>query len=150
MNKKTYNHVSLFSGAGGPDIGLEQAGFKTIWANDVNYDACETYRRWSNAKVLEGDIRKVDFETIPDCDLASFGFPCQGFSHSGPRKIDDGRNGLYHYCVKLVEEKRPKVFLAENVKGLLTLGKGMVKNAIIRDFEDKGYDVSVNLVNAAD
>ena len=78
MNK-TYTHVSLFSGAGGLDIGLEQAGFRTVWANDFNHDACETHRLWSNATVVEGDIGKVDYDTIPDCDIASFGFPCQGY-----------------------------------------------------------------------
>lgn len=151
MNKnKVYTHVSLFSGAGGLDIGLEQAGFHTVWANDFNRDACETHRLWSNATVVEGDIGKVDYDTIPDCDIASFGFPCQGFSLSGPRKIDDSRNILYRHCVKLVEKKQPKLFLAENVKGLLTLGGGKIKDAIIADFESKGYVVSINLVNAAD
>ena len=122
---KVYTHVSLFSGAGGLDIGLEQAGFHTVWANDFNHDACETHRLWSNATVVEGDIGRVDYDTIPDCDIASFGFPCQGFSLSGPRKIDDSRNVLYRHCVKLVEKKQPKLFLAENVKGLLTLGGGI-------------------------
>lgn len=151
MNKnKVYTHVSLFSGAGGLDIGLEQAGFRTVWANDFNHDACETHRLWSNATVVEGDIGKVNYDTIPDCDIASFGFPCQGFSLSGPRKIDDSRNVLYRHCVKLVEKKQPKLFLAENVKGLLTLGGGKIKDAIIADFESKGYVVSINLVNAAD
>ena len=150
MDKHTYTHVSLFSGAGGLDIGLEQAGFQTIWANDMNHDACETHKLWSDAVVVEGDIGKVDFSTIPDCDIASFGFPCQGFSLSGPRKIDDSRNTLYRYCVKLVEEKQPKLFLAENVKGLLSLGDGQIKDAIISDFESKGYIVTLNLVNAAD
>ena len=151
MNKnKVYTHVSLFSGAGGLDIGLEQAGFHTVWANDFNHDACETHRLWSNATVVEGDIGKVDYDTIPDCDIASFGFPCQGFSLSGPRKINDSRNVLYRHCVKLVEKKQPKLFLAENVKGLLTLGGGKIKDAIIADFESKGYVVSINLVNAAD
>lgn len=127
MNKnKVYTHVSLFSGAGGLDIGLEQAGFRTVWANDFNHDACETHRLWSNATVVEGDIGKVDYDTIPDCGIASFGFPCQGFSLSGPRKINDSRNVLYRHCVKLVEKKQPKLFLAENVKGLLTLGGGKV------------------------
>lgn len=150
QNKQKYKHVSLFSGAGGLDIGLEQAGFKTIWANDFAHDACETHKLWSRAIVIEGDIGAVDFDTIPDCDIASFGFPCQGFSLSGPRKIDDSRNTLYRYCVKLVEKKQPKVFLAENVKGLLTLGGGQIKDAIISDFESKGYIVTLNLVNAAD
>jgi DNA (cytosine-5)-methyltransferase 1 len=145
-----YTHVSLFSGAGGLDIGLEQAGFKTIWANDFSRDACATHRLWSDAEVVEGDIGALDFNTIPNCDLVSFGFPCQGFSLAGPRKIDDSRNSLYRYCVKFVEMKQPPVFLAENVKGLLTLGKGQIKEAIVEDFASKGYQLSIHLVNAAD
>lgn len=89
---KKYTHVSLFAGAGGLDIGLEQAGFHTIWANDFAHDACETHKLWSDAEVVEGDIGKVDFSKIPDADLISGGFPCQGFSLAGPRKIDDSRN----------------------------------------------------------
>lgn len=149
MDKK-YTHVSLFCGAGGLDIGLEQAGFKTIWANDYDHNACETHRLWSSAKVVEGDIGKVDFDEIPNADLISGGFPCQGFSLAGPRKLDDSRNVLYRYFVKIVERKQPAIFLAENVKGLLTLGNGKIKEAILNDFESKGYHVSLNLVNAAD
>lgn len=277
---KKYTHVSLFAGAGGLDIGFEQAGFETIWANDSFHDACETHRAWCKCPVIEGDIAKVDFNTIPDCDIASGGFPCfvgktkilmkdgllkeikdivpgdvisyknkeykvknffnqgfkevvkikmedgykvtctlnhkflckdgdneiwiearnllgkdilkndgtttfvhkmilleeekevfdievedvhcfvlengviahncQGFSLSGPRKIDDSRNTLYKYCVKLLEVKKPKIFLAENVKGFLTLGNGSIKDAVIKDFEDKGYEVCINLFNTKD
>ena len=150
MGKKKFSHVSLFSGAGGLDIGLEQAGFKTIWANDFDHDACETHRLWSSAKVVEGDIGKVDFSTIPDSDIISGGFPCQGFSLAGPRKIDDSRNSLYRYFVELVKQKQPKIFIAENVKGLLTLGEGKIVEAIVSDFSEKGYEVSLSLVNAAD
>ena len=75
---------------------------------------------------------------------------CQGFSLAGPRKIDDSRNTLYKYCIKLLEAKRPKIFLAENVKGFLTLGEGAVKDAVIKDFEDKGYKVCINLFNTKD
>lgn len=145
-----FTHVSLFSGAGGLDIGLEKAGFKTIWANDFNHDACETHKLWSDATMVEGDVGNIDFNTIPEADIISGGFPCQGFSLAGPRKIDDSRNSLYRYFVRLVELKQPKVFIAENVKGLLTMSDGSIIDAIIHDFSDKGYRVTVDLVNAAD
>lgn len=148
--KQIFTHVSLFAGAGGMDIGFENAGFKTIWANDFDHDACETHRLWSDAVVIEGDIGKVDFAIIPDADVISGGFPCQGFSLAGPRKIDDSRNGLYRHFVRLVEMKRPKIFVAENVKGLLTMGGGSIIDAIINDFSDKGYIVTTHLVNTAD
>lgn len=146
----TFTAVSLFAGAGGLDMGFDHAGIKTIWANDFDHDACETHKCWSNAVVVEGDIGKVNFDSIPESDVILGGFPCQGFSLAGPRKIDDSRNILYRYFVKLVEMKQPKIFVAENVKGLLTLGNGEVADAIVNDFSNKGYEVSVTLVNAAD
>ena len=95
-----YKAISLFCGAGGLDLGFHNAGIETIWANDFNHDACETYRLWSTAEVVEGDIGKVDFDNLPDVDVILGGFPCQGFSLAGPRKIDDSRNSLYRYFVK--------------------------------------------------
>lgn len=149
-NKGKYTVVSLFSGAGGLDLGFKNKGFKIIWANDIDKDACETHRSWSTAEVIQGDISKIDFSGIPNCDIITGGFPCQGFSLAGPRKIDDKRNVLYRYFVKLVEEKEPLAFIAENVKGILTLGGGAIIEAIIEDFSDKGYNVYPTLVNAAD
>lgn len=148
--KAIYSVVSLFAGAGGLDIGFERQGFKTVWANDIDIDACNTHRNWSRAEVVCGDITKINFGEIPVADVITGGFPCQGFSLAGPRKIDDKRNILYRYFVKLVEEKRPYCFVAENVKGILTLGDGTIIEAIIEDFSDKGYDVFPNLINAAD
>lgn len=152
INKKRDNFsvVSLFAGAGGLDIGFERQGFKTIWANDIDKDACKTHQLWSQAEVVCGDITKIDFKDIPCSDVITGGFPCQGFSLAGPRKIDDKRNILYRYFVKLVAEKKPVCFVAENVKGILTLGDGTIIEAIIEDFSDKGYNVFPNLVNAAD
>lgn len=150
MGKNKIPMVSLFCGAGGLDMGFENQGFQTLWANDFDKDACETHKEWSNAEVVQGDIGKVDFSAIPRTELIAGGFPCQGFSLAGPRKLDDSRNILYRYFVKLVEEKQPKVFVAENVKGLLTLGKGAIIEAILSDFASKGYIVKPTLVNAAD
>lgn len=149
MGKKI-EMVSLFCGAGGLDMGFENKGFHTIWANDFDKDACATHREWSSAEVVQGDIGKVDFKSIPKTEFIAGGFPCQGFSLAGPRKIDDSRNILYRYFVKLVEEKQPKAFVAENVKGLLTLGGGAIIEAILQDFSSKGYEVKPTLVNASD
>ena len=88
-DKKKIPMVSLFCGAGGLDMGFENQGFRTVWANDFDRDACETHREWSNAEVVQGDIGKVDFSSIPRTDLIAGGFPCQGFSLAGPRKLDD-------------------------------------------------------------
>lgn len=147
-----YTVVSLFAGAGGLDMGFNNKGFKIIWANDIDKDACDTHRNWSNAKVVQGDIGKIGFESIPYSDIITGGFPCQGFSLAGPRKIDDKRNILYKYFVQLVEEKQPYIFVAENVKGIMTLGEGSILEAIIEDFSTRGigYNVFPTLVNAAD
>ncbi|WP_303859947.1 DNA cytosine methyltransferase [Alkalibaculum bacchi] len=145
-----YTVVSLFAGAGGLDLGFERQGFRTIWANDIDKDACDTHKNWSNAEVVQGDISKIDLDTIPKSDIITGGFPCQGFSLAGPRKIDDKRNTLYRYFVQLVDMKQPYAFVAENVKGILTLGDGTIIEAIIEDFSEKGYYVFPNLVNAAD
>jgi len=149
--KKKYTVVSLFAGAGGLDLGFENIGFEVVWANDIDKDACATHRKWSRAEVVQGDIGKIGFENIPSADIITGGFPCQGFSLAGPRKLDDKRNSLYKHFVKLVEEKQPYLFVAENVKGILTLGEGSILEAIIEDFSDKGigYNVFPTLVNAA-
>lgn len=149
-HNKKFTVASLFCGAGGMDIGFEKSGFETIWANDINENACATHKMWSKAEVVQGDISKFDTTTVPETDVILGGFPCQGFSLAGPRQIDDHRNGLYRFFVKLVEEKQPYVFVAENVKGLLTLGNGMIVDAIIESFKSKGYDVYYHLLNASD
>ena len=145
---REFTAVSLFCGAGGLDMGFERAGYKTIWANDFDKDACKTHRNWSKAQVVCGDISQVDYTAIPISDVILGGFPCQGFSLSGPRKIDDSRNVLYKHYVKLVKQNKPKAFIGENVKGLLTMGDGQIIDAIIADFAECGYDVFYKLVNA--
>jgi len=147
---RRYTAVSFFCGAGGLDLGFEKAGFITLWANDFDSDSCETYRRHSSATVICSDIRKIDSQNIPECDVMLGGFPCQGFSLSGPRKIDDMRNTLYKEYVRLVKIKRPLAFIGENVKGLLTLADGGYINAIVSEFSDCGYDVYYQYVNAKD
>ena len=144
----TYTIASLFSGAGGLDLGFDREGFKTVWANDFDADACATFEEWSGAEVVHGDIAKIEADSVPDVDVLLGGFPCQGFSLSGPRKLDDSRNKLYRHYVRMVEQKRPLAFVGENVKGLLTMGNGEIVKAIIQAFSDVGYDVTYQLVNA--
>lgn len=86
---REFTAVSLFCGAGGLDLGFDRAGFKTIWANDIDADACKTHQSWSKAEVVCENISKIDMSKIPVSDLILGGFPCQGFSLSGPRKKED-------------------------------------------------------------
>lgn len=145
---KTIRTVSLFSGAGGMDMGFERQGYQVIWANDIDKDACATHRNWSNAEVVCKSICDIPAMNIPDCDVMLGGFPCQGFSLSGPRRLDDSRNKLYREYVRIVDEKRPLVFVGENVKGILTMGDGQVFEAIREEFAGCGYDVYAWLLNA--
>jgi DNA (cytosine-5)-methyltransferase 1 len=148
MNR--FTATSLFCGAGGLDMGFHSAGFDTIWANDIDQDACATHRTWSGAIVVDEDIKDIEFSNVPDTDIILGGFPCQGFSMAGPRKIDDKRNSLYRFFAGLVGAKQPKAFVAENVKGIRTLGEGMILDAIIADFMERGYTVTAHSANASD
>ena len=145
---REFTAVSLFCGAGGLDLGFDRAGFKTIWANDFDNDACNTHKAWSNAEIVCGDIGKIDINSIPNADIILGGFPCQGFSLSGPRKIDDSRNILYKHYVNIVKAKQPLAFIGENVKGLLTMANGEILAAIIDEFSKCGYNVFCKLLNA--
>ena len=159
-----FNVISMFSGAGGRDMGFHNKGFRILWANDFNKDACNTYDRWANyydngkrkpdnqcTQIECGDISKIDLSKIAldeEIDVVLGGFPCQGFSLAGPRQIDDSRNVLYRHFVEMVKLKHPKVLIAENVIGIKTLGDGAVFEKIIDDFSALGYTMSAPTVNA--
>ncbi|MCL1807416.1 MAG: DNA cytosine methyltransferase [Oscillospiraceae bacterium] len=147
---RTFSALSLFCGAGGLDLGFEKAGFSTIWANDYDKNACATHHRWSEAEVVCGDITKIDASSMPKTDIILGGFPCQGFSLSGPRKVNDVRNRLYREYVRIVNVIKPAVFIGENVKGLLTMADGEIIKTIVKDFSDCGYKVFCEPVNAKD
>lgn len=143
--------VSLFSGAGGLDLGFKMAGHEIVWANDIYEDAVETYRRNIGDHIVCKDIATVEINDIPDCDIVIGGFPCQGFSVANTkRNTADERNGLYRQLARVIKAKRPKFFLAENVKGILSLAKGEVMKMIVNDFSGLGYRVEYRLLNSAD
>lgn len=143
--------VSLFCGAGGLDLGFLAAGHKIVWASDIDKDAIETYRFNIGKHAVLGDIRAIDAKDIPECDLVVGGFPCQGFSVANTgRSSSDSRNQLYLELLRVIRAKNPAFFMAENVKGLLSLAKGEVFKIILRDFSSLGYRVTHQVVNAAD
>ena len=143
--------VSLFSGCGGLDLGFIRSGFNVIWANDLFEDAVATYERNIGNHIINSDIERCKSLAIPECDGVIGGFPCQGFSVANiGRTIDDSRNQLYKHFVRIVSDKKPKFFIAENVKGIRTLGSGKVLEKIKADFSKEGYDVFDFLLNAAD
>jgi DNA (cytosine-5)-methyltransferase 1 len=143
--------VSLFSGAGGFDLGFLKAGHEIVWASDINKDCAETYRHNIGKHFVLADIRDIPASLIPDCDIVIGGFPCQGFSQANRnRHLHDERNQLYQEFVRVVREKKPKYFVAENVRGLLSIGKGEAIRQIIHDFQNIGYRVDYRVFNAAD
>ena len=118
--------ISLFSGAGGLDLGLIRAGNEVVWANDIDVNAVATYRKNIDERIVCADIKDVKMRDIPDkADVVVGGFPCQGFSQANLlRDVDDDRNVLYRFFRKVVAAKKPKFFIAENVKGILTKDRG--------------------------
>ncbi|WP_242305679.1 DNA cytosine methyltransferase [Bacillus cereus group sp. BfR-BA-01451] len=177
-SQEKLNIVSLFSGAGGLDLGFELAGlaavigeeaaleafknkemfnqlrhqsiFKTVYTNDIFQEAIETYRQNNGEDIYthKKDIRKV--KEFPSANIVLGGFPCPGFSEAGPRLIDDERNFLYLHFIRCLMQVQPEIFVGENVKGMMTLGKGEVFKQIVEDFAAAGYTLYVKLLNSRD
>jgi DNA (cytosine-5)-methyltransferase 1 len=143
--------VSLFSGAGGMDLGFKQAGFDIIFANDFDKDACETYKKNIDDNILHCDISIIKNDDIPkNIDVLIGGFPCQGFSIANKnRNIHDSRNSLYKEMIRFITVSKPKIIVAENVKGILSLGGGFIFQQIKKDLENLNYRVDYFLINIA-
>lgn len=143
--------VSLFSGAGGLDLGLHKAGHKIVFANDHFLDAAKTYSRNFKLFIDTRDIEKVPSSEIPTCDIVVGGFPCQGFSVANwTRRAEDPRNKMYLELLRVIRTKKPKFVLCENVPGLLSLEKGEVFKKILHELADLGYLVRYSILTAAD
>ena len=155
--------VSLFCGCGGADQGIiggfefnnhyyGKLPFELIYATDIDSKALRTHMaNFSCNKVECRDICEIGSDEIPNCDIIVGGFPCQSFSTVNPTKDPfDERANLYKQMARIVGSKQPKVFVAENVKGLMTLHKGKIFKRVIEEFENQGYTVYHELMNAAD
>lgn len=149
---KNRNIISLFCGAGGLDLGFKNQGFNILFANDFDKDACETYKNNVDKNVICEDIKKINLEILPDkCDVILGGFPCQGFSiNNNNRYADDPRNALYKEMLRIINIKKPKIFVAENVKGIMSIAKGKIFQQIQEDFRNIGYNVEAKLLNTSD
>lgn len=143
--------ISLFSGAGGLDLGFTMAGHEIVWANDLYEDAVNTYKKNIGSHIVFEDISNIDTNDIPDADIVMGGFPCQGFSVANTKRTaSDARNELYKQLIRVIHDKNPKFFLAENVKGITNLEHGDVFKMILDDFKSLGYHVEYRILNAAD
>ncbi|MEG1773142.1 MAG: DNA cytosine methyltransferase [Clostridia bacterium] len=144
--------ISLFSGAGGLDLGFEKAGFTISMANEYDKTIWATYEKNHSAPLIKGDIRNIKESDFPDkIDGIIGGPPCQSWSEAGAlRGIDDHRGQLFYDYIRILKDKQPKFFLAENVSGMLANRHSTAVANIINTFEECGYDVTIDLVNAAD
>jgi len=156
--------ISLFSGCGGDTVGMTNAGFNVVAYNEFKKPAIESHElNFPDSKLLEDkspDITKIPdsiFEPYKDkIDIVFAGFPCQGFSRGGKRKVDDPRNQMYLQFARVVKITKPKFFIGENVTGLSTMKSGpneddpLVLEKIRKAFKDIGYDMTFQVVEATD
>lgn len=153
--KGTLNTISLFSGAGGLDLGLIKAGFNIVFANDILKPAIENYRH-NIGEIFEGDITKINVHDLPEADVVVGGFPCQPFSSAGNRLgTEDDRGNLYLEVIKIIEYKHPKVVIMENVRGLLSMknkdGSKLIDTIVyLLENTGPGYRVEYRLLKASD
>lgn len=159
---KKHSVISLFSGCGGMDLGF-RGGFSSLgrkysrlpfdiaWANELNEAACRTYRKNIGSHVHQGDVWNL-IDDLPDtADVVIGGFPCQDISVNGlGAGIKGKRSGLYRAMVEVVARTKPKIFVAENVKGLLMRPHAKALEKVLKDFRALGYEVTYHLYHAAD
>jgi DNA (cytosine-5)-methyltransferase 1 len=146
------NIISLFSGAGGLDLGFEKAGFKTVWANEYDKEIWETFEKnFPNTTMDRRSISKVPSDDIPEAIGLIGGPPCQSWSEAGKLKgIDDHRGQLFFEFIRVLRDKKPLFFLAENVSGMLANRHSEALENIKKHFIDSGYNLSFKLLNAHD
>ena len=156
--------ASLFCGCGGTDVGLlgdfsflnnyyPSNEMNIVYANDIDSNACDIFKKNFDIAPDQRDIRLVKSEEIPDIDILTGGFPCQSFSIVAQNPIrlgiKDEKGKLFFEMCRILREKRPKCFIAENVKGILTANKRTAFPLVIKEFEESGYKVSYTIVNSA-
>ena len=145
--------ISLFSGCGGLDLGFEKAGFDIPIANEFDKTIWETFKvNHPKTRLIEGDIRNIKESDFPDeIDGIIGGPPCQSWSEAGAlRGINDARGQLFFEYIRILKDKKPKFFLAENVSGMLANRHAEAVKNILKMFKECGYNVSLTLVNAKD
>lgn len=141
--------ISLFSGCGGLDLGFIQAGFDIVFANEFDKTIWETYEKNHTCLLNHSDIRDISAKDIPDADGIIGGPPCQSWSEAGARRgFCDPRGQLFLDYIRVLQEKRPKFFLCENVPGILFAKNKDALNLFLQSFDEAGYEVSINKFNA--
>jgi DNA (cytosine-5)-methyltransferase 1 len=142
--------TSLFAGCGGLDLGFVQAGYRIVFANEIDPWAAETYRR-NIGDILVGDINALDIGSLPKAEVVIGGFPCQSFSLAGNRLgFEDTRGTLFYNMAQVIDARRPKAFVMENVKGLLNHDGGQTYKVIESILTNLEYRLYVDVLNCAD
>ena len=143
--------ISLFSGAGGLDLGFEKAGFDIVVANEFDKTIWETYEKNHKGKLLKKSIKELSPEELPNNITGIIGGPpCQSWSLGGTSKgIKDPRGKLFFQYIRIIKEKQPLFFLAENVKGMLSKKHKEAFNQILKNFSEIGYNVKIYSTNAS-
>lgn len=147
------NLISLFTGVGGLDLGFHKAGFNTVVANEFDEKICPTFRKnFPNVRLIEKDIRKLSSEDFPDnIDGIIGGPPCQSWSEAGSLKgIKDARGQLFYDYIRILKDKQPLFFVAENVSGMLAARNSEAVKSFLNLFDEAGYDVNLRMLNAND
>lgn len=145
--------ISLFSGAGGLDLGFHKAGFVTLVANEYDPHICPTFRaNFPDVNLIEGDIRNIDSEVFPEnVEGIIGGPPCQSWSEGGAKRgIEDPRGQLFHEYIRILRRVKPLFFVAENVSGMLSVRHKEAVRSFLSAFEESGYDVHLKMLNARD
>lgn len=144
--------ASMFAGIGGIDLAFEQAGFKTIWANEIDKYACITYRlNFGDDYLVEGDIQNIPAESVPYADVLVAGFPCQAFSSVGLQKgFKDPRGNLFFETARIISAMKPQVVFFENVANLVKHDNGQTFSVINSVLNELGYTVTYKIMNACE
>lgn len=155
--------ASLFCGCGGTDVGLlggfkylnkkySKNNMKVVYANDIDKNACDIFEANFKLKPDSRDIKEIESKELPEFDILTGGFPCQSFSivAQNPKRlgVKDDKGKLFFEMSRILKDKKPKCFIAENVKGILSANKKEAFPLIIKEFEDSGYDVCYKLINS--
>ena len=146
---KSYPTGSMFAGIGGICLAFKNAGADVVWANEIDPHACDTYRtHFGSGYLVEGDIKKIEAESIPRLDILTAGFPCQAFSVAGHRKgFDDERGALFFEIIRVIKAKGPRAVFIENVKNLVKHDGGKTFDLICEYLTDCGYEVDGRVFN---
>lgn len=148
------NVGSLFAGVGGICLGFKNAGFNVIWANEIDKNACITYKlNHKSTTLIENDINNVLTNSIPDLDILTAGFPCQAFSIAGYQKgFNDERGNLFFSILRIIKEKKekPKIIFLENVKNLISHNKGGTFKIILSKLHEEGYFIKYKVLNSCE